>query len=258
MKDFVNISYVDLTIAAGLFSLVILLSYVKKLAVAKEMTIAMFRSFLQLTAVGYVLDFIFSRNEWYSVIGMLLFMLFYAAYNGIKRVKHKFEKGYAIFITAMFCGAGAVLILTIFAVLRVKPWYRPQYIIPIFGMIGANAMNSSTLALNSLTEMMRKEKKTVMARLSLGLTPYQASLPVIQSAARNSLIPTINNMMVMGLVTLPGMMTGQIIGGVSPLQAVRYQIVIMYMISAGNTVTSIIAMMLAYKTFFTKRKQLKI
>jgi putative ABC transport system permease protein len=139
----------------------------------------------------------------------------------------------------------------------VQPWYQPQYVIPIAGMIIGNSMNGASLAINRLVAEIRLRRTEIEAALSLGATARQAVNQAFKEAVKSAMIPTINAMMIVGIVQLPGMMTGQIIAGTRPEQAVRYQVVVVYMLTAAVTVTCICAAILTYRQYFTKSHQLK-
>jgi len=123
-------------------------------------------------------------------------------------------------------------------IIKVAPWYDPQYLIPIFGMVFGNSLNGICLCLDRFTEYLRSRRQEVELLISFGATRAETTRDGARQAVRTGMIPIINNMTVAGIVSLPGMMTGQIVAGVSPVQAVAYQIVIMFMIAAANAVGS--------------------
>src|SRR6185295_16144408 len=132
---------------------------------------------------------------------------------------------------AMLIGSGLTLAYVTQVVLRVSPWYEPRYLVPLFGMIVGNAMNGAALAAERLDSEMTSQRATVEAFLALGATPARAAAEPVRRALGAALIPSINGLMVVGLVQLPGMMTGQILAGASPLLAVRYQVVVAFMLA---------------------------
>ncbi|MCU0670878.1 MAG: ABC transporter permease, partial [Myxococcota bacterium] len=142
-------------------------------------------------------------------------------------------------------------------IVHVQPWYSPRYLIPLFGMIVANAMNAAALALERLQSEMESRRGEVEALLALGATPGQSAAEPMRRATVAAMIPAVNALAVVGIVSLPGMMTGQILAGADPTLAVRYQLVVMFMLTAANAVTAALAVSLFRRTFFTPAAQLR-
>jgi putative ABC transport system permease protein len=157
---------------------------------------------------------------------------------------------------AMLVGAGLTLAYVELLVVRVTPWYDPRYLIPLFGMIVGNAMNGAALAAERLASEMSARRAEVEAHLALGASPAEAAAEPVRLALRAALLPAVNSLMVVGLVTLPGMMTGQILAGASPLLAVRYQVVVVFMLAGAVALTSVIVALLYRRTFFNAAEQL--
>ena len=143
-------------------------------------------------------------------------------------------------------------------VLRVEPWFEPQYAVPILGMVLGNALTGISLALERFTEGLVSHRDQAETLLALGATRWEAAHAEIQAAVRTDMIPTLNSMMVMGLVSLPGMMTGQILAGASPIDAVRYQTVIMFMLAAATALGSLLTVLLAYRRLLSKEHRLRL
>lgn len=156
-------------------------------------------------------------------------------------------------------GAGYLVTITIFVlvILRVKPWFHPQYCIPISGMIIGNAMTGIVLGANKLCSGMREKRVMIENSLMLGATPEAATREIVNDAFDSAILPTMNNMLTMGIVSLPGMMTGQILSGTFPLTAIKYQIGIMLAILGCTALTVILFVTLGYKTFFTSSQALR-
>ena len=154
-------------------------------------------------------------------------------------------------------GTGLTLFIVVYVIIQVEPWYSPQYVIPIMGMILGNSMNGVALAIDRLTSEIREKREIIETRLSLGATSREAVSDIISSAVRAAMIPTINSLMTVGIVSLPGMMTGQILSGTSPIIAVKYQILVMYMIAASVMISSVLLVQRGYKQYFTAHHQFK-
>lgn len=224
----------------------------------KQILIATTRMTVQLTAMGYVLMLVFRYPRWWLTLLMLAAMLSFAAYNARKRVKLDMPKELArLMAVSMVCGYAATAGLFLFAVLRVDPWFAPQYCIPISGMIVGNSMTGVALGANKLCSGMRDRRDRIENSLMLGATPAAAARDVVNDAFDSAILPTMNNMLTMGIVSLPGMMTGQILSGTFPITAIKYQIGIMLAILGCTALTVVLFVTLGYKTFFTKNAALR-
>ncbi|MYL42053.1 ABC transporter permease [Virgibacillus salexigens] len=254
---------IDLTLWQLLFAyvfIVILWIIVRVKGIPREklIIISTLRMTVQLILVGYLLMIVFEHPHPIVTIVIVLFMLGFAIYNVFKRanviINISVKKTVAV---AMVLGISISMIYFLFVVLQLDPWYNPQLFIPIGGMIIGNAMTGITLGVNQLLIGMREQKAKVEGALMLGASPKEASHSIINEAFDSAMLPTINSMVGMGIVFLPGMMTGQIIAGASPVSAVKYQIAIMLGVAGTVSITVIIFLHLAYKTFFNHRAQLQ-
>lgn len=253
----VNLSFWQL-LSAYIFILILLIIVkVKKIPREKLIVISTIRMTIQLILVGYVLIYIFDHPNPLLTIGIILFMLGFAVLNVFQRTKETIRVSIKKMIAlAMIVGIGFSLSFFMLIVLQLDPWYDPMYFIPIGGMLIGNTMTGISLGVNNLLIGMREQKEKVEGALMLGATPKQASNGIINQAFDSAILPTINSMVGMGIVFLPGMMTGQIISGTSPLVSVYYQIAIMLGVAGTVSLTVIIFLHLAYKTFFNDRQQL--
>lgn len=238
---------------------IILLFIVKLRGISreKEIIISTLRMTFQLILTGYILSYLFNNsNPIYTIISIVLMEVF-AIHNIINRIKinlsNKMKKIIAI---SMFFGTICSLLYFIFIVINLSPWYNPRYFIPIAGMLIGNAMTGISLGVNNLVDKMHTQKNLVEAALMLGATPKMASKKIVDDAFDAAILPTINSMVGMGIVFLPGMMTGQILSGTSPLTAIEYQIAIMLGILGSVALSVIIFVQLGYKTFFNEDSQL--
>jgi putative ABC transport system permease protein len=158
----------------------------------------------------------------------------------------------------MFVSSFTVVLIALFVVVRVKPWYAPQYAIPLLGMLLGNTMNGVALGLDRLTETAWKQRESIEARLILGQTWNEAISDIRHESMRSALTPIINTMSIVGLVSLPGMMTGQILSGASPMDAVKYQIMILFLIAGGIGLGSMVAVQMAARRLFDERQRLRM
>lgn len=231
-KTFI-ISYLGLALSGVLVLASILLSWWLQLGLQRDLFWGSVRTFVQLSLVGYILAVIFNQRQWYWVILALLIMLLVAVYTARGRVHEPLHGSFAIFAAAICSGSLVVLIYVIGVVLRVPVWYDPRYVLPLAGMIIGNAMTAATLAVSRFAGDLRTRRAEVETALALGASATQAAYPLRRDALRIAILPSINSMMVVGIVSLPGMMTGQIIAGNDPALAASYQIMVMYMITAA-------------------------
>ncbi len=254
--EYISLNYTDLLIALLLILIPIIISFQRRLGIEKDILIGTVRTFIQLIIIGYVLKYIFSFKRWYIVLLMIAIMALVAGYNAVKRQKIKIKGLFPLVAMSIFLGAVIAMATLIVLILRVRPWYEPQYLIPISGMMLGNAMNATALAIDRLIGETRSRRWDIEAALALGASPLKAINPLLRDAASAAMMPTINAMMVVGIVQLPGMMTGQIIGGVAPEQSVRYQIIIMYMLTTSVTISCMTILYFFYRKLFNKEEQL--
>lgn len=250
----------ELSIAALLILILAVLSFVQKLELEKQIVIAAARTVVQLSLIGLVLKLLFETVHlgWIALIAGI--MLSVAGYETMARQGRRYKGlwGYGIGTASMFLSSFVITLLALHMVISPTPWYTPQYAIPLLGMMLGNTMNSVALALNHLTREVWREKNSIEARLLLGASWQEAILPFRKEAVRTGMIPIINAMAAAGLVSLPGMMTGQILAGNAPQTAVGYQILIMFMVTTGSGFGSMLAVWLGAKRLFDKRHRLRL
>ena len=259
MKDAVMNLPVENLMLAYVFTLLLVIIYVK-LGIRREklLIVATLRMSIQLTIMGYMLMAVFSHPSPLLSLAMVAMMLAVAVYNAVKRVKIAMSPALKRTLAAsLIAGYGVAAAIFIEVVLRVRPWFDPQYFIPISGMIIGNAMTGLALAANALTSSFRQDQATLENALMLGATPRRAAADAIGKAFDSATLPTINNMMTMGLVSLPGMMTGQLLSGTYPLTAIKYQIGIMLAILGCTGLSTVIFVLTGYRTFFTRSQALR-
>ena len=223
----------------------------------KQIIIATIRMTLQLIVTGYALIYLFDNIHPLLTIVVVALMEIFAIFNIYKRanvsLSSKLKK-----IIAFSMVSGSLLSLTyfLFIVINVSPWYDPRYFIPIAGMLIGNSMTGISLGVNTLVEGFHSNKNIIETSLMLGATPKMATKKIVDNSFDSAILPTINSMVGMGIVFLPGMMTGQILSGTSPLLAIEYQIAIMLGILGSVSFTVISFVLLGYKSFFNDEDQL--
>jgi putative ABC transport system permease protein len=250
-------SWFQLLASAGLVLVAIGLSAARGLGLERDLTVAAVRTFLQLLAIGYVLGFIFSTDSPALIVAIVLLMLGVGAWTVAGRQRRPTNSLRVLVLMSLSAGCGLTLVLATEVILRVQPWYNPYYVIPLMGMVIGNSLNSATLAVERLDSDLRSGRDQVEALLALGATSRQAAAGAVRGAMKAAMIPITNSMMVVGLVSLPGMMTGQILGGSTPLVAIKYQVLIMYMIAFSSAVTAFMLTALRARSYFTPAHQLR-
>ena len=254
----VELSYLDLALAAALIIVNGIISVALGLKLERSLLLASIRTIVQLLLIGLVLESVFALRQWYMVLGLLLVMTIIAGVAAVGRMERRYRGVYVDSIVAVWSSSWIVAAYALLAIMRdVQPWYHPQYAIPLAGMILGNSLNGISLGLNRLSEQLATHRDQVEAMLTLGATRWEAARSSIRQAIHTGMIPIINSMMVVGIVNLPGMMTGQLLSGVSPLQAVRYQIVIMFLIAAATALGTVSVVLLSYRRLFNEHHQFR-
>jgi len=258
MRPIVEITYARLMLVLVFVLLVGVTSVLLRLRLEKPLLIGTVRTFLQLTLMGLVLKQIFAWDQPLYVMMVVAMMVSVAAHTVGSRLVSppKFVRLDAL--AGLLCTAFVVGFWVMVMVVNVRPWWKPQYLLPLLGMILGNAMNASALSMDRLLSGLRDRRAEVELYLTLGGTRWQAALPVIRDAVYAGMIPSINALMTVGLVSLPGMMTGQILAGVEPLLAVRYQIMVMLMLAGGNAIATVVGTFLLTRRCFSPAHQLLI
>lgn len=242
----------SLLISSSLVLISLLFSYFQKLKLEKEIVISVIRAIVQLVIVGYLLNYIFGLKSPIFTTLLLLFMSFNAAYNAAKRGKG-IKNGLSISFISIAVGTIATLAILVFSG-AIK--YEPYQIIPVSGMIISNAMVALGLCYRQLSSDFKNKREEVETKLSLGADILPSSIEIIRNSIKTGMLPTIDSAKTLGIVSLPGMMTGLILAGTSPVEAIKYQIMVTFMLLSTTSIASFIACFLSYKGFFNERKQL--
>jgi putative ABC transport system permease protein len=248
------VSFLSLSFTLGFVAIAIVLSVWNKLKLERDLVIASVRSAVQLLIVGYILKAVFSLDYPAFIILMIAIMIGVATQNASQRGKGLRRVWPKVLLALVVT---EVIVQGLLLVLRIVP-PTPRYVIPLSGMIVGNAMVACGLLLNRLKGEAQNRRHEILTVLALGGTPKQAILPILRQAVRASLIPTIDGTKTTGLVQLPGMMTGQIIAGADPIQAVRYQILILFSLLAGAAITSIVLGYTVAPSLFNAYQQLTL
>jgi putative ABC transport system permease protein len=228
-----------------------------RLKLEKSLALAAVRTVVQLLLIGYALKYVFVLRSPLLILGLVLLMVVAAGRAALGRSQYTYSDAFVhSFISLAVSGLLTAFVVTA-TVIQVHPWYRPQYLIPLVGMILGNSLTGVSIALDQLLRDVVERRAEIEMDLSLGASAWEAAHGPLQDAVRRGMIPTINAMLVVGVVSLPGMMTGQILAGSDPLEAVRYQIVVMFMLAAATALGCMLMVLLACRRLFNARHQLE-
>ena len=245
MVTFIPLDLIDLALAATLILVNGVLSLVLRLRLERQLLIAVARMVVQLALVSLILTTLFENVSllWTSLAAAA--MVLFAGREIMARQERRLAGlwSYGLGTSCMLFSGGLVTVFALTALVGAEPWYHPRFALPLLGMILGNTMTGVSLGLHTLTTGLARDSAAVEARLALGATRHEALLPVTRTAMRSGLIPVVNSMAAAGIVHLPGMMTGQILAGISPYDAVQYQILVMFLI-AGATAMGVVAAVL--------------
>ncbi len=258
--NLIQLSPVDLGLAALLVLAMAALSQALRLRLARPIIIAALRTTVQLLLIGLVLKALFAHAHLGWVMLMALVMLGVAGVEVMARQHRRFAGwwGYGLGTVSMFLSSFAVTILALTVIVGPEPWYAPQYAIPLLGMLLGNTMNGVALSVDRLTENAWQQRARIEARLMLGHEWHEAIDSLRRESIRSGMIPIINAMAAAGVVSLPGMMTGQILAGAPPMEAVKYQVMIMFLIAGGSGFGTLGAVWLASRRLFDEAQRLRL
>jgi putative ABC transport system permease protein len=246
------LSYFDVALAAALILINAIVSIALRLRMERSLFLASVRTTVQLLLVGFVLQWVFAVDQWYVVVAMLLVMTLVAGYTAAARNERRFAGMWISTLLSMGISSWIITAYALLVVLRgIDQWYQPQYAIPLMGMVLGNTLNGISVGLGTLTSELALRRGEIDGALTLGATRYEAALPILRQAVRLGMTPIINSMMVVGLVSLPGMMTGQLLSGTSPIEAVKYQIMIMFLVASATALGTVGVVALSYLHLFS-------
>ena len=257
---YIALNYGDLAVGALLILLDAGLSILLRLGLARQLMVAGVRMVVQLTLMGLVLNTLFDQLSPLFTAMAAVVMIGFAGYE-ISARQDKPLGGWwnlGLGTGAISLSTVLVTVLALFTAMRPDPWYDPHYAIPLLGMILGNTMTGIALGLNVLTGGAVSGRVGIEAQLMLGATRLQALAPMVRKSLRTAMMPIINTMAATGVVSLPGMMTGQILGGVPPVEAVKYQIMILCLIAGAIGIGAVAAILIAARRLTDDRHRLRL
>ncbi len=259
-QELIDLAWWQLGIGAGLVVALAAVTWYGRLGLSRELLVAATRMMIQLALIGLVLETLFSVAAFHWVALMAVVMLLLAGREVMSRQKRRMTGGWAFAIGtgSMFVSSFAVTVFALLAIVGPQPWYAPQYAIPLLGMLLGNTMTGVALGMDRLTDSAWRQRTVIEGRLLLGMTWSQAIADLRRDAMRSGMIPIINGMAAAGVVSLPGMMTGQILAGSPPALAVKYQVLVFLMIAVGTGFGTVAAVMAASRRLFDERQRLRL
>lgn len=253
MSD-LQITPLSLLFTSVLVLLSLFISFKEELGFEKDILVAALRAFIQLTIAGFILTKIFDADSIYINIIAILIIILNASWNASKRGETIEDSFRISLISISITTVGILVILLVSGSLK----FVPSQVIPITGMIAGNSMSALGVSYSNLVNFFTDNYQRVQERLALGATPREASIGLIRQTIAQGLLPTIDQAKTMGLVSLPGMMTGLLFAGVTPTKAILYQIMVMFIMISAASITVFISTYFAYQTFFSDREELKL
>ncbi|MGH8496982.1 MAG: ABC transporter permease [Gammaproteobacteria bacterium] len=256
----IPLSASDLALAAVLVLVLAAVTTRMQLRLGRPILISAARTAIQLLLLGLILRTLFAHAQWHWVALMSSIMLLVASHEVVAR-QDRTAGGLWSFgagSVSMFASSFVLTVFALWTVIGAEPWYAPRYAIPLLGMLLGNTMTGIALSMNNMTQSAWQQRRVIEQRLLLGETRVQALEDIRRQSARTGMIPTINAMAAAGVVSVPGMMTGQLFAGSAPFDAVKYQILIMFLIAASTGAGVIAAQYLLTRRLFDERDRLRL
>ena len=242
----ISLSWLEVGIAATLLAINALISWRLQLGLSRRIWWSSVRMVIQLTILGLVLKQIFDLSSAAPVMLLAGVMTVIAGVSAVRRIDHRYPSIYMTAVFAVWSSTWIVTAVTVLLIVRPQPWHSPQVLIPLLGMVLGNSLTGISLGMDRFLSELRTRRDEIETLLSLGATRWESCRDVFAAATRTAMIPILNTMSVAGIVSIPGMMTGQLLAGAPPIQAVHYQIMIMFVIAAAIALGVVIALAISY------------
>jgi putative ABC transport system permease protein len=249
----VDLSFGQVAATLVLVAVAVAVSFWQRAGLEEDIAVAVIRSAIQLTAVGFVIQFIFDQDQLTLVVALISGMVLFGAFTARHRARGV-PNAFGPLLVALGLAATATLVLVV-ALGVFDP--KPRFLVPVGGMVVGNSMTAAAVALNRLGDEVRGSAARIEATLALGATSTQAMLPVLRRSLRSALIPLIDSTKTTGIVFFPGTMVGTLLAGASPTDAVRLQLILLWTLLGAVALAALTAMGLAYRNFFTPAHQLR-
>jgi putative ABC transport system permease protein len=249
----IDVSLGELAATLALVAVAIAVSFWQRVDLERDIGIAVVRSFIQLSAVGLVINAIFEEDRLVFVIALISAMVLFGAITARSRARRVPGAFWPLLIALATAGGLTLVLVVVLGVFEPEP----RFLVPVGGMVVGNSMTAAAVAMNRLGDEMRAAAPRIEATLALGATAAQAALPVVRASLRSGMIPLVDSTKTTGLIFFPGTMVGMLLAGADPVDAVRLQLVLLYTLLGSVALAALIATALAYRNFFTSAHQLK-
>jgi putative ABC transport system permease protein len=250
-----NLSFLQVGLAALLILINGAVSLLLRLGLGRRLVIAAARAITQLLLLGLVLQWVFALDRWYLVVALLSVMAMMAGIAAVQRTERRHPGIWLDSVISVWASSWLIAATALFGIIHAQPWYAPQYTIPFLGMILGNTLNGISLGVDRLSEELVSQRERVETLLALGANRWEAARSPIRRAVRTGMIPILNSMVTAGLISVPGMMTGQLLAGANPLEAAKYQIMILFLIASATALGTMSMVLLSYRRLFNARHQ---
>jgi putative ABC transport system permease protein len=249
----IHLSLGQVAAALALVAVAAAVSIWQRAELERDIAVATIRSFIQLTAIGYVIKVIFDQNKLIFVAALIAAMVLFGALTANRRARRVPGAFWPLLIALAIAGTSTLALVVALGV------FKPQarYLVPVGGMVIGNAMTAAAVALNRLGDDVHDAAPQIEATLALGATSTQAMRPLLRRSLRSGMIPLIDSTKTTGLIFFPGTMVGMLLAGAAPIDAVRLQLILLYVLLGSVALAALTAVMLAYRNFFTKAHQLR-
>jgi putative ABC transport system permease protein len=256
----ISLTPLDIAISAVLIVVDAGLSVALGLRLHWQVGVAATRMVVQLLLIGLVLRVVFALHSPAVTLAVVVVMVLVASREVAARPEARLVRGGNLVVGGLAVAAATALtsVLALATAIRPQPWFDPRYAVPLAGIVLGNVLNAASVALDAMLGGVGRERAAIEARLALGETFAAATLPLVRTAIRRGLLPTINQMSAAGIVTLPGIMTGQILAGMDPMEAVKYQILLMFLLAGGSGLSSAMVALLARGRLTDRRQRLRL
>ena len=249
----ISISLSEVAASFALIAVAIAVSFWRRAELEQDIAVATVRSFVQLTAVGYVIQAIFDTDSLWLVFALIAVMVVFGAYTARQRAKRVPDAFWPLLIALGVAGGATLALVVVLGVF--KP--TPRYLVPVGGMVVGNSMTAAAVALNRLGDEMTDRAREIEATLALGATATVAAMPSVRRSLRSGTIALIDSTKTTGLIFFPGTMVGMLLAGAAPTDAVRLQLILLWVLLGAVALSALIATTLAYRNFFTPAHQLR-
>ncbi|MEZ4458492.1 MAG: iron export ABC transporter permease subunit FetB [bacterium] len=258
MDEIIHIGPWSVAGAAALIIANAVVSFWLRLGMEKKILVGAVRAVIQLILLGYLLVPVFHFKHWGFVLGIALVMVIVAARESVRRSKRTYKGAWWDMFVTLALATSVTSLFGTAVLVGVDPWWTPRYFIPLLGMLLGNVLNGITIGLDATLRELDEGRSRIEGRLAFGATWWEACQPAVAEAVRLAMMPTLNMMNVVGIVSIPGMMTGQLLGGTDPEIAARYQILILFMIAATVAVGTVASAIVSARRLFDDEHRLRL